>query len=44
MEHSITLARRTMIHSRRFSDPYYWASFIVIGRPADTIKPGLASM
>lgn len=44
MEHSITLARRTMMHSRRYSDPYYWASFIVIGRPADTIKPGLASM
>ncbi|MBZ5494491.1 MAG: CHAT domain-containing protein [Acidobacteriia bacterium] len=44
MEHSISLARRTMMHSRRFSDPYYWASFIVIGRPADTLKPGLASM
>jgi CHAT domain-containing protein/Tfp pilus assembly protein PilF len=44
MEHSITLARRTMMHSSRYSDPYYWASFIVIGRPADTIKPGLASM
>jgi CHAT domain-containing protein len=44
MEHSITLARRSMIHSRRFSDPYYWASFVVIGRPADIITPGLASM
>jgi CHAT domain-containing protein/tetratricopeptide (TPR) repeat protein len=44
MEHSITLARRTMAHSRHFSDPYYWASFIVIGRLADTIKPKLASM
>ncbi len=44
MEHSITLARRTMAHSGRFSDPYYWASFVVIGRPTDTANTGFASM
>ena len=35
MEHSLTLARRTLAHSVRWSDPYYWASFIVIGRPSE---------
>jgi CHAT domain-containing protein/Tfp pilus assembly protein PilF len=44
MEHSITIARRAMARSRRFSDPYYWASFIVIGRPANTTNTGFASM
>lgn len=44
MEHSITLARRTMARSRRFSDPYYWASFVVIGRPTDATSTGFASM
>lgn len=44
MEHSITLSRQTMARSRRFSDPYYWASFVVIGRPTDTASAGFASM
>ncbi|HET9166986.1 MAG TPA: CHAT domain-containing protein, partial [Candidatus Angelobacter sp.] len=44
MEHSITIARRAMARSHRFSDPYYWASFIVIGRPANTANTGFASM
>ena len=44
MEHSITIARRAMARSRRFSDPYYWASFIVVGRPANTANTGFASM
>ena len=35
MEHSLTIARRTLAHSVRWSDPYYWASFIVIGRPSE---------
>jgi CHAT domain-containing protein/Tfp pilus assembly protein PilF len=43
MEHSITIARRAMAGSLRFSDPYYWASFIVIGRPANTANTGFAS-
>lgn len=43
MEHSITLARRTMARSHRFSDPYYWASFVVIGRPADTVNSALTT-
>jgi CHAT domain-containing protein len=34
MEHALTLARTAMSHSSRWSDPYYWASIIVIGRPA----------
>lgn len=38
MEHSITLARATMASQHRFSDPYYWASFIVVGRPADEVQ------
>lgn len=37
MEHSITLARRKMARSGRFSDPYYWAPFVVIGRPTDAL-------
>lgn len=36
MEAAVTFARRQLAHSRRFSDPYYWASFIVIGQPAGT--------
>jgi CHAT domain-containing protein len=35
MEHAITLARRALARSERWSDPYYWASFAVYGRPAD---------
>lgn len=38
MEHSITLARAAMASQHRFSDPYYWASFIVVGRPADEVQ------
>ena len=33
MERSMTLARRKMAKSKRWSDVYYWASFVVIGRP-----------
>lgn len=35
MEHAMTLTRRTMAQSQQYSDPYYWASFIVIGRPSE---------
>jgi len=35
METSVSLARQKLARSRRFSDPYYWASFIVIGQPAE---------
>jgi CHAT domain-containing protein/Tfp pilus assembly protein PilF len=31
MESALTHARRVLAHSRRWSDPYYWASFTVIG-------------
>jgi len=33
MEHAQTLARRHMERSAGYSDPYYWASFVVIARP-----------
>jgi CHAT domain-containing protein/Tfp pilus assembly protein PilF len=33
MEHALTLARRSFLRSDRWSDPYYWASFVVIGIP-----------
>jgi CHAT domain-containing protein/tetratricopeptide (TPR) repeat protein len=35
MEHSMTLARRSLAASKRWADPYYWASFVVYGRPSD---------
>ncbi|MDX1984861.1 MAG: CHAT domain-containing tetratricopeptide repeat protein [Bryobacteraceae bacterium] len=34
VESSLTRARRTMAASRRWSDPYYWASFTAIGAPS----------
>jgi CHAT domain-containing protein len=33
MERSMTLARQKMASSKDWSDVYYWASFVVIGRP-----------
>jgi CHAT domain-containing protein len=39
MEHAITLARRDMAQSERWRDPYYWASFVVYGRPEDAAAP-----
>ncbi len=36
MEHAMTLTRREMARSRQYSDPYYWASFVVIGRPSES--------
>jgi CHAT domain-containing protein len=32
LEASLTDARRVMASSRRWADPYYWASFVAIGR------------
>jgi CHAT domain-containing protein len=34
MESAIMLARRALVRSSRWSDPYYWASFTVIGSPS----------
>jgi tetratricopeptide (TPR) repeat protein/CHAT domain-containing protein len=34
MERSMLLARRSLAQSARWSDPFYWASFIVMGRPS----------
>jgi CHAT domain-containing protein len=36
MEHALTLARRRFLLSSQWSDPYYWASFVVVGIPAQT--------
>jgi tetratricopeptide (TPR) repeat protein len=33
IEHALTLARREMEASKRWKDPYHWASFMVTGRP-----------
>ena len=33
MEQSLTQARRALAASGRWADPYYWASFVVVGRP-----------
>ncbi len=35
MERALTLARRALARSDRWSDPYYWAPFVVIGRPSE---------
>jgi CHAT domain-containing protein len=35
METALTLARRKLEASPRWHDPYYWASFIIIGRPSE---------
>jgi len=38
MEHALTLARRALAASPRWSDPYYWASFVVYGRPSEVTE------
>jgi CHAT domain-containing protein len=39
IERSLLLARRAMASSARWSDPYYWAAFVVVGPPADVAQP-----
>lgn len=36
IEHALTLARREMASNPNWSDPYYWASFVVTGRPGSS--------
>jgi CHAT domain-containing protein/Tfp pilus assembly protein PilF len=36
MDHAVTMARRALARSVRWSDPYYWASFNLYGRPSET--------
>jgi CHAT domain-containing protein len=36
MEHALTLARRSLSKSARWSDPYYWASFVLYGNPENS--------
>ncbi len=38
MAHSLTVARQALAASARWSDPYYWASFVVIGHPSDIVR------
>jgi CHAT domain-containing protein/tetratricopeptide (TPR) repeat protein len=33
MEHALTLARQSFLKSERWSDPYYWASYVIVGMP-----------
>jgi CHAT domain-containing protein len=33
IEHALTLARQGFLKSDRWSDPYYWASYVVVGMP-----------
>lgn len=33
VEHALTLARQSFLKSDRWSDPYYWASYVVVGMP-----------
>jgi CHAT domain-containing protein/Tfp pilus assembly protein PilF len=33
LERSMTIARNTLARSKRWSDPYYWAPFVLYGRP-----------
>jgi CHAT domain-containing protein len=33
MEHALTLARQSLLKSDHWSDPYYWASYVVVGMP-----------
>jgi CHAT domain-containing protein len=35
MEHALTLARKNLAGTPRWSDPFYWASFVLYGRPAN---------
>jgi CHAT domain-containing protein/tetratricopeptide (TPR) repeat protein len=39
MEHALTLARRNLSRSSRWSDPYYWASFVIYGCPTELPLP-----
>lgn len=44
MERALTEARRTLAHSTRWADPYYWAPFIVMGSPTRTVPRGMRTM
>jgi CHAT domain-containing protein len=35
MERALMEARKALARSDRWSDPYYWASFVDIGKPAE---------
>jgi CHAT domain-containing protein/tetratricopeptide (TPR) repeat protein len=44
VERAVTLARRSLASSKRWSDPSFWASYLVMGRPAETagaLRPAL---
>src|ERR1017187_4592845 len=44
MESALTEARRTLAHSTRWADPYYWAPFIVMGSPSRPMSRGMKAI
>lgn len=38
IERSMLFSRRAMASSNRWSDPYYWGSFAVVGRPTEATR------
>jgi CHAT domain-containing protein len=40
MERALTLARQSFLRSDRWSDPYYWASYVVVGMPTNQFAKG----
>lgn len=40
MEHALTLARQSFLKSERWSDPYYWASYVLVGMPTPLNQSG----
>jgi CHAT domain-containing protein/tetratricopeptide (TPR) repeat protein len=46
IDRSLTLARRGLSQSARWKDPYYWASFMVYGVPAESrsLPPGFGKL
>jgi CHAT domain-containing protein/Tfp pilus assembly protein PilF len=39
VEHALTLARGSFLKSDRWSDPYYWASYVLLGMPTPPNQP-----
>jgi CHAT domain-containing protein len=35
LEKAVRDARRSLAASERWNDPFYWASFILVGRPTE---------
>jgi len=44
MEDALAQARRVLARSTRWADPYYWASFLVMGSPSGPISHGMKAL